>query len=173
MIQNQKQVPTASPTKENNCDDKDDVKSSESQFQHDRLSVASRNETNTMYSGEDDDGLNDVEGKNLQIIQCSYPKTIMKKMRKLFLFIIHFGNEVLTFNRKGNVLLNGEVVDPKSNILDLLEAAVTDHTEKPVGFRVFRHALREINVLSNFYVGGEKTGKWSKQKHAMNRWRPY
>ena len=103
LIQNQKQVPTASPTKENNCDDKDDVKSSESQFQHDRLSVASRNETNTMYSGEDDDGLNDVEGKILQIIQCSYPKTIMKKMRKLFLFIIHFGNEVLTFNRKGNV----------------------------------------------------------------------
>ena len=175
LIQNQKPVPTASPPKENSGGDEDDVKGSENQIKKDSFSVASRNDTEAMYSGQDDDDvLSDVEGKILQIIQCSYPRTIMKKMRKLFLFIVHFGDETLTFNRKGNVLIKGDVVDPKSNILDLLEAAVTDqHAEKPVGYRVFRHALQDINVPSNFYVGGESTGKWYKDKPAVSRWRPY
>ena len=53
--------------------------------------------------------------------------------------LVNFRSEVLTFNRKGSVLINGDVVDPKSNILDLLEAAVTtgQYSKKPVGYRSF------------------------------------
>ncbi|MEW8545297.1 MAG: hypothetical protein AB2693_17380, partial [Candidatus Thiodiazotropha sp.] len=88
----------------------------------------------------------DLEEKILQLIQCSYQKPLMTKMQRLFLFIVHFGSEVLKVNRKGNVILHGQAIDKKSNILDFLEAAVSDQfSEKPVGYRAFLHALHEIN----------------------------
>ena len=71
----------------------------------------------------------------------------MKKMRKLFLFIIHFGSDALTFSRKCIVLIKGE---PTSNILDLLEAAVTGRfSEEPFGYQDSLGALKEINVGPN------------------------
>ena len=73
----------------------------------------------------------------------------MKKMRKLFLFIIHFENEVLKFNKKGNVTVNGQIIDEKSNISDLLEASVSGQfPQKPDGYQAFMQALRDINVPS-------------------------
>ena len=95
-------------------------------------------------------------------------------MRKLFLFIIHFGNEVLKFNKKGNVTVNGQIIDENSNILDLLEASVSDQfPQKPVGYQAFMQALRDINVPSNFFLSGQNTEKWRQRKLALNRWKPY
>ena len=143
-----------SPPKDKGNDD--DGKSGQNQcYKNDTKeshSAASGNDI--IYSSEDPDYLEHVEGKLLQIIQCSYPKPVMKKMRKLFLFIIHFGRQVLNFYQRANVIMNGQVIDPKSNILDLIEASVTDRlSDRPVGYRAFLQALHEINVPSNFYVG--------------------
>ena len=93
-------------------------------------------------------------------------------MRKLFLFIVHFGRDILTFKQKGNVVLNGHIADPKSNILDLLEASVTEQfSEKPVGFRSFLQALHDINVPSNFYMCDFDGGKWRRDRRTAARWR--
>ena len=41
--------------------------------------------------------------------------------------------------------MNGQFIDPKSNILDLLEASVTDRlSDRPVSYRAFLQALNEI-----------------------------
>ena len=41
------------------------------------------------------DVVNDVEGKILQIIQCSYPKAIMKKMRNFsYSFLAHLSRRL-------------------------------------------------------------------------------
>ena len=92
-------------------------------------------ENDIIYGDSETKNTDDVGARKiLQIIQCNYPKPVMKKMRKLFLFIVHFGRDILTFNQKGNVVLNGHIADPKSNILDLLEASVTEQfSEKTSG----------------------------------------
>ena len=127
-----------------------------------------------IYSGVESENSDDVEGKILQIIQSSYPKPVMKKMRKLFLFIVHFGGEILHCNQKGNVVMKGQIPDPKSNILDLLEASVTDHvSDKPTGYKAFMEALHEINVPSNFFVSAANSGKWRQERREVGRWRPY
>ena len=137
-------------------------------------STAMPGETDIIYRAAESEDFDDVEAKLLQIIQCSYPKPVMKKMRKLFLFIVHFGGEVLNFNQKGNVIVNGQIIDSKSNILDLLEASVSNQiSEKPVGYRPFLQALHEINVPSNFYLNGYNTGKWRQERPVTGRWRPY
>ena len=173
LIQNQTKATTA--TKPREKDDSGD-KNEQNQCRTDRPEPSNTDESQMIVgqNGEDYDGLDDMDGKILQILQCSYPKTIMKKMRKLFLFVINFGGDILTFNRKGNVVIKGQVVEPKSNILDCLEAAVSDqYSEKPVGYRAFQHALEEINVPSKFYAGDKARGKWVKDKRAVCRWRPY
>ena len=72
------------------------------------------------------------------------------------------------------MIINGQFIDPKSNILDLLEASVTDRlSDRPVSYRAFLQALHEINVLSNFYVSGHNAGKWGKERRAVSRWKPY
>lgn len=173
LIQNQKQAATTTPPK---VKDQIQGKSDQNQLHGENTDAATTtgSEMDIIYGDTRDDGADDVEGKLLQIIQCSYPKNVMRKMRKLFLFIIHFGNDVLTFNRKGNVLIKGEETEQKSNILDLLEAAVTGRfSEEPVGYKAFLGALQEINVPSNFYVGCNKYGKWTKEKRSVNKWTPY
>ena len=130
-------------------------------------------EDDVIYGDVESENLEDLAGKILQLIQCSYPKPLMTKMQRLFLFIVHFGSEVLSINRKGNVVLNGQNTDPKSNILDFLEAAVSDQfSEKPVGYRVFLHALHEINVPSNFHID-HNAGKGRQERRAGSRWKPY
>ena len=152
-----------------------DVQTDQRNESRDSLSPRdSSRESDIIYSGAEPDNLDDVDGKILQLIHCSYPKVTMKKMRKLFLFIIHFGNEVLKFNKKGNVTVNGQIIDEKSNILDLLEASVSDQfPQKPVGYQAFMQALRDINVPSNFFLSGQSTGKLRQRKLALNRWKPY
>lgn len=131
-------------------------------------------ESGIIYGGVESENSDDVEEKILQIIQCSYPEPVMKKMRKLFLFIVHFGGETLRCNQKGNVVIKGQVTDPKSNILDLLEASVTDHiSDKPTGYTAFVEALHEINVPSKFFVSANNSGKWRQERRGVSRWRPY
>ena len=170
LVQIQKQAATATPHKE-----KDDTqnKSSQNQLQVESTDNATTtgSETDVIYGDKYNDDADDVDGKILQIIQCSYPKTVMKKMRKLFLFIIHFGTDILTLNRKGILLIKGE---PTSHILNLLEAAVTGRfSEQPVGYEAFMGALQEVNVPSDFCVNGNKIGKWAKEKRPCKKWMPY
>lgn len=173
LIQIQKQAATTTPPKVK------DAKQDESgqnlpQGENNDIAMKTGSESDVIYGGNYNDEVDDVDGKILQIIQCSYPKTVMKKMRKLFLFIVHFGSDVLTLSRKGLVLIKGEATEPKSNILDLLEAAVTGQfSEEPVGYQDFLRALQEINVPSKFYVSSNKTGKWTKEKRPVNKWMPY
>ena len=128
-------------------------------------------ENDIIYGDSETENKDDVvAGKFLQIIQCSYPKPVMKKMRKLFFFIVHFGRDILTFNPKGN----SHIGDPKSNILDLLEASVTEQfSDKPVGYRSFLQALHDNNVPSNFYMCDFDGGKWRRDRRTAARWRPY
>ena len=55
-------------------------------------------------------------------------------MQRLFLFIVTFRNDVISINQKGNVIVRGRLLDPNSNVLDLLAASVSDHlTSTPAG----------------------------------------
>ena len=102
LIQIQKQAATTTPPKVK------DAKQDESgqnlpQGENNDIAMKTGSESDVIYGGNYNDEVDDVDGKILQIIQCSYPKTVMKKMRKLFLFIVHFGSDVLTLSRKGLV----------------------------------------------------------------------
>ena len=60
---------------------------------------------------------------------------------------------MLICNQKGNVIVNGHTIDTKSNILDLLEASVSDQfSERPAGYCAFQQALHDINVPSKFIL---------------------
>ena len=174
LIRNQKAT-TTTTTPPKNKDDENVDKGEQNQCQNEDSRLPNEGQMGVIYGGDDDHyNVDDVEGKILQIIQCSYPKPIMKKMRKLFLFIIHFGSDVLNLNQRGNVLIRGQIIDPKSNILDLLESSVSDQfSGSPAGYRAFLQVLREINVPSNFYISDRGPGKWCKEKREVGRWRPY
>lgn len=133
-------------------------------------------ENDIIYDGVDTDRPSDIEEKILRTIRCSFPRPLTKKLHRLFLFIVTFGDGVISINQKGNVLIRGRLLDPNSNVLDLLAAAVSDHlTSPPAGFPAFLQALRDINVPSNFIHIRKEVGKWhtEKQSHAVGRWKPY
>ena len=73
--------------------------------------------------------------KLMHTIKSSFSKAVREKITRLLLFILNFGSHVLTINQNGNVLIRNRIVDPASNIVDLLRASVT--VPKPVGFKEF------------------------------------
>ena len=89
-------------------------------------------------------------------------KAVREKITRLLLFILNFGSHVLTINQNGNqngnVLIRNRIVDPASNIVDLLRASVSATVPKPVGFKEFRKALTEINVPQSFLLAGDDDG---------------
>ncbi|MCG7878037.1 MAG: hypothetical protein N0C90_17145 [Candidatus Thiodiazotropha endolucinida] len=131
---------------------------------------------NGVIYGNTEDNLGETEEKIVQTIRCSFPRPLMKKMLRLFLFIVSFGSDVFHFSAKGNVVVRGKLVEPNSNILDLLVAAVSDHlSEAPTGLKVFLQALRDINVPSNFLHSVHTGRKYRNERRfsAVERWKPY
>ena len=128
-------------------------------------------ENDIIYGGIDTERPGDVEEKILRTIRSSFPRAQAKKLQRLFLFIVTFGNDVISINQN-----RGRLLDPNSNVLDLLAASVSDHlTSTPAGFPAFLQALRDINVPSNFIYTRKDTGKChtEKRSHSVGRWRPY
>lgn len=184
LIQNQTRTTTTTKTPNSATTHKDNEDGTESHFSNtydhsegDNLTdEAVPAENDVTHGGIETDRANDIEEKILQTIQCGFPRPLMKKMRRLFVFIVNFGSDVISFNQKGNVMISDQIIDPKSNVLDLLEASVTDHLPEkmPVGYRLFSQALGDINVPSNFLRSGSNVGKWRRdKKQCSGRWKPY
>ena len=88
--------------------------------------------------------------KIMHTAKRNFSKPLKDKIIKLLLFILSFGSHVITINRHGNVIIRNHLLDPSSNILDLLRASVSVTITKPVGFKEFRKALLQINVPKSF-----------------------
>ncbi|MEW8548124.1 MAG: hypothetical protein AB2693_31865 [Candidatus Thiodiazotropha sp.] len=140
------------------------------------VSDDSASSQNGVIYGSFDEKFGETEEKILQTIRCSFPRPLMMKMQRLFLFIVSFGSDIINFTPKGNVVIRGQLLDSNSNILDLLLGSVTDQlTEVPTGLKAFMQALRDINVPSNFLHSGHTVRKWRNEKDhkGSGRWRPY
>ena len=105
--------------------------------------------------------------KLMYTIKRSFPKHV-----RLLHFILTFGSHVITVNRHGNVFIRNRILDPASNILDLLRASVSVTTvPKPVGFKEFRKALLQINVPKSFLVeyNSNTCNKLGKKKYRLEK----
>ena len=94
----------------------------------------------------------------MHTIKSSFSKAMREKITILLLFILNFASHVLTIDQNGNVLIHNRIVDPASNIVDLLRASVSVTVPSPAGFKEFRKALTQINVPRSFLLAGDENG---------------
>ena len=102
-------------------------------------------------------GVDSADNKEAQLarklmytVKRRFSKPMTDKIIRLLLFILNFGSHVITMNEQGNVFIRNHLLDPKSNIVDLLQASVSEKELKPVGLTKFRESLRQINVPKIF-----------------------
>lgn len=125
----------------------------------------------------------EIMRKVFQTIDCIYPSSLMKKMRRLFIYIVNFGADFIKICSNGIVSYKGKTLDTKSNIIELLEAAVSETflDQRPTGYDSFMVALQQINAPKTFVsfkkpktdqMNRSVVGKWKKSK-TLSRWKPY
>jgi hypothetical protein len=148
------------------------------EFTNEKRDVADYDsQTNSFVSNENDLVCSDNEEINrkiLQVIEYSFTSKIRKMLRRLFVFILTFGNNEIGVNSSGNVTIKGKVIDPKSNIIELLEVAAVGQkgSQVPAGYEAFLTALTNINVPSTFIHGqilGDEIQQLSTQKESNFR----
>lgn len=123
-----------------------------------RADEASHVQLNSAAVLSSDDKEAQLARKLMHTIKSSFSKAMREKITRLLLFILNFGSHVLTINQNGNVWIRNRIVDPASNIVDLLRASVSVTVPKPVGFKEFRKALTQINVPQSFLLAGDENG---------------
>ena len=85
LVQNQKKIAMTTPTKGGDAGDTD-VQTDQRNESRDSLCQSDINrESDIIYSGAEPNNLDDIHGKILQLIHCSYPKVTVKKNEKTFL----------------------------------------------------------------------------------------
>ena len=99
---------------------------------------------NGIVYGSFDDKFGEIEEKILQTIQCSFPRPLMKKMQRLFLFIVSFGSDLTNFTPKGNVVIRGQLLDSNS-----------EHFGCTSGF-CYRSVTRSANWSKSFLASSER-----------------
>ena len=120
----------------------------------------------------------EIRRRILEVIENSFSSKTQKKMKRLFIFIVSFGGNIIEFTLTGNVIVHGTLIGPKSNIIELLETAVTEHSEnfsQPAGYTAFMGALQDINVPTNFIIKDEVTPrlKSKPETRTERQWKPY
>lgn len=81
------------------------------------------------------------------IIETSFPSKLKSKALKLYRFIQQFGDDVISFDRRGSIIYRGKII-PRTHVLDLLKYVVSNRSGpyRPPGYDLFIKALDEINI---------------------------
>ena len=84
------------------------------------------------------------------IIDYTIPKKMQRIADGLFRFLQQQGGDVIKWNQRGHLILNGEVIEA-SHIIDLLRDAVCPKTvNKPLGYEKCYQALKAISTPTSF-----------------------
>ena len=97
------------------------------------------------------------------IIQYTIPRKMQRKAIGLIQFLQQHGDNVIKWNQRGQVTVNGEVIEA-SHIVDLLRDAVCPKTvHRPSGYQKFYQALKTIDtpraLIANVFYTDIHNGK--------------
>lgn len=91
------------------------------------------------------------------IIQYTVPKKMQRKAYGLMQFLLQYGGDVIKWNQRGQIIVNGETIEG-THLIDLLRDTVCPKTvHRPVRFEKFYQALKTIDTPRSFIANARYT----------------
>lgn len=103
------------------------------------------------------------------IIRYTIPEKMQRKAMGLIQYLQHHGGDSIKWNQRGQIIVNGEVIQG-SHVVDLLRDAVCPKTvHRPIGHETFYQALKAVDTPRSFIANISYTNAKPDIKHASQK----